>query len=100
MRFMMLVKHAEDSGPPPKELMDAMAKLSEEAVKAGTLVDSGGPAPTARRTRGPRFPGEGGAVDRPFPAGQEGRGGEGGFLAEMQRRGGRRGVGLFGILKK
>src|SRR5216683_1757079 len=33
MRFMMLVKHAENSGAPPKELMDAIAKLSEEAVE-------------------------------------------------------------------
>jgi len=48
---MMLVKHAENSGPPPKELMEAMAKLSEEAVKAGTMVASGGLAPTAVSTR-------------------------------------------------
>src|SRR6266571_6795594 len=51
MRFMMLVKHAENSGAPPKELMDAIAKLSEEAVKAGTMVASGGLAPTAASTR-------------------------------------------------
>ena len=51
MRFMMLVKSAENSGPPPKELMDAMAQLGEEAVKAGTMVDSGGLAPTAKSTR-------------------------------------------------
>jgi hypothetical protein len=44
MRFIMLVKSAENSGPPPKELMDAMAKLSE-AVKANTMVDSGGLPP-------------------------------------------------------
>ena len=47
MRFMMLVNHAENSGPPPKEFMDAMAILSEEAVKAGTFRGSGGLAPTA-----------------------------------------------------
>src|SRR5207245_2711736 len=38
MRFMMLVKSAENSGPPPKELMDAIARISEEATKAGTMV--------------------------------------------------------------
>ncbi len=37
MRFMILVKHAEKSEAPPKEFMDAMAILSEEAVKAGTI---------------------------------------------------------------
>jgi hypothetical protein len=42
MRFMMLVKHAEISGMPPKPLMDAIDKLTEEAVKAGTIVLGGG----------------------------------------------------------
>jgi hypothetical protein len=51
MRFMMLVKHAENSGPPPKELMDAIAMLSEEAVKNGTMLGNGGLAPTAQSTR-------------------------------------------------
>jgi hypothetical protein len=51
MRFMMFVKHAENSGPPPKELMDAIAKLSEEAVEAGTMLGNGGLAPTAQSTR-------------------------------------------------
>jgi hypothetical protein len=47
MRFMMLVKHAEElSGPPPKALMDAIDKLTEEANKAGTMVTAGGLAPT------------------------------------------------------
>jgi hypothetical protein len=51
MQFMMMVKHAENSGLPPKELMDAIASLSEEAVKAGTMLGSGGLAPTAQSTR-------------------------------------------------
>ena len=42
MRFMMIVKHAEKQGPPPKELMDAIAKLAEEEAKAGTMLGSGG----------------------------------------------------------
>jgi hypothetical protein len=56
MRFMMLVKHAENSGPPPKELMDAIAKLSEEAVKAGTMLGSGG-SPPQRRAPASGLPG-------------------------------------------
>ena len=48
MRFMMIVKSAEGSGLPPKPLMDAIGKLSEQAAKAGTMVGSGGLGPTAR----------------------------------------------------
>ena len=48
MRFMMIVKHAENQGPPPKELMDAMAKLAEEAAKTGAMVGNGGLKSTAQ----------------------------------------------------
>lgn len=48
MRFMMIVKHSEKQGPPPKSLMDAIAKLAEEAAKNGTLLGNGGLAPTAQ----------------------------------------------------
>jgi hypothetical protein len=51
MRFMMMVKSAENSGPPPKEMMDAIAKMSEEGQKSGKMVASGGLAPTAASTR-------------------------------------------------
>jgi hypothetical protein len=47
MKFMMIVKHQEGQGFPPKELMDAIAKLSEEATKAGTMLGNGGLHPTA-----------------------------------------------------
>ena len=48
MRFMMIVKHAEKQGTPPKALMDAIARLVDEETKAGTLLGSGGLAPTAQ----------------------------------------------------
>jgi hypothetical protein len=51
MRFMMMVKHAENQGAPPKELMDAIGALSEEAVKKGAMVLSGGLAPLAQSAR-------------------------------------------------
>jgi len=51
MRFMMIVKHAENQGHPPKALMDAIAKLAEEEVKAGTMLGSGGLGPTAQGAR-------------------------------------------------
>ena len=42
MRFMMIVKHAEKQGPPPKQLMDAIGKLAEEEAKAGTMLGQRG----------------------------------------------------------
>jgi hypothetical protein len=51
MRFMMLVKSAENAGPPPKALMDAIAELAQEAVRAGRMILSGGLAPTAMSSR-------------------------------------------------
>jgi hypothetical protein len=51
MRFMMIVKHAERQGPPPQQLMDAIAKLAEEETKAGTMLGSGGLSPTAQGAR-------------------------------------------------
>ncbi len=68
---MMLVKHAENSGAPPKELMDAIAKLSEEAVKAGTMVASGGLAPTAASTRVRVSRGQITTTDGPFTEAKE-----------------------------
>jgi hypothetical protein len=67
MRFMMMVKHAEkNSGPPPKAFMDAMTKISEEAVKNGTMVLSGGLAPTAISTRVRLSQGQVTPIDGPF----------------------------------
>jgi hypothetical protein len=75
MRFMMLVKSSENSGPPPKELMEAIAKLSEEAVKAGTMVDSGGLAPIAKSTRVRLSRGQVTVLDGPFTETKEAVGG-------------------------
>jgi hypothetical protein len=71
MRFMMLVKSAENSGPPPNELMDAIAKLGEEAVKAGTMVETGGLAPTAMSARVRLSRGQVTAIDGPFSEAKE-----------------------------
>lgn len=48
MRFMMIVKHAENQGPPPRELMDAITKLAEEESKTGTMLGNGGLKSTAQ----------------------------------------------------
>jgi hypothetical protein len=72
MRFIMLVKHAEkDWGPPPKDLMDAIAKMGEEAVKAGTMIANGRLAPTAISTRVRLSRGQVSAIDGPFTEAKE-----------------------------
>jgi hypothetical protein len=71
MRFMMLVKHAENQGPPPKEFLDAMTKIGEEAVKSGAMVVNGGLAPTANSTRIRLSRGQVNAVDGPFAEAKE-----------------------------
>ena len=71
MRFMMMVKSAENKGAPPKGFMDEMAKLGEEAVKAGTMVVSGGLASTAASTRVRLSKGKVTAIDGPFTEAKE-----------------------------
>ena len=71
MRFMMLVKHTENSGPPPKELMDAIAILRDEAIKNGTMLGNGGLAPTAQSTRVRLSKGRLTVTDGPFTEAKE-----------------------------
>jgi hypothetical protein len=66
MRFMTLVKSTENSGPPPQKLMEAIANLAEEATKAGTMLETGGLAPTAMSTRVRLSKGRVVVVDGPF----------------------------------
>ena len=70
MRFMMLVKHGEIQAPPPKEFLDAMAKLGEEAEKSGTMIASGGLSPIARERACPAFARAGKRGGRAFRRGQ------------------------------
>jgi hypothetical protein len=71
MKFMMIVKSAERSGYPPKELMDAIDKLSEEAAKAGTMVGGGGLGPTALGARVRLSGGKITVTDGPFTEAKE-----------------------------
>src|SRR6185295_10966390 len=71
MRFMMLVKHAENSAPPPKELMDAMEKLAAEAIKSGAMLESGGLAGTATSSRVRLSRGQLTTTDGPFTESKE-----------------------------
>jgi hypothetical protein len=71
MKFMMIVKHSEPCGPPPKGLMDAMGKLIEESAKDGTMVGSGGLLPTATGARVQLSGGKIKVVDGPFTESKE-----------------------------
>ena len=71
MKFMVMVKHAENSGPPPKELMDAIAILSQETAENGTMISSGGLAPTAQSTRVRVSGGKLKVIDGPFTEAKE-----------------------------
>ena|SRR5580765_7743831 len=71
MRFMMIVKHGENQGMPPQELMDAIAKLAEEQTKAGTMLGSGGLRPTAEGARVRLSGGKVTATDGPFTEAKE-----------------------------
>ena len=71
MRFMMIVKHAENSVPPPKELIDAITKAGEEASRSGTMLGSGGLGPTALGARVRLSGGQIKVVDGPFSEAKE-----------------------------
>lgn len=71
MKFMMIVKHAENQGAPPKELMEAIGKLGEEAAKAGTMLGSGGLKGTGTGARVRLADGEVTVSDGPFTEAKE-----------------------------
>src|SRR5271163_3794470 len=77
MRFLMLVKHGENPGPPPPEFLEAMAKLGEDAAKSGTMIASGGLVPISKSTRVRLARGQVTAIDGPYTDAKEVVGGDG-----------------------
>jgi hypothetical protein len=71
MRFMMMVKSAENQGPPPQELMEAMGKHVQEALKFGQMIASGGLAPTGMSKRVRLERGQITVTDGPFAESKE-----------------------------
>lgn len=71
MRYMMIVKHAENQGPPPQALMDAINKLVEEEAKIGTMLGNGGLGPTASGARVRLSRGQVTVIDGPFTEAKE-----------------------------
>ena len=47
MRYLMLLKAAQPTTPPPPGLMEAIMKLGAEATAAGALLDTAGLLPSA-----------------------------------------------------
>ena len=71
MRFLIMVKSAESSVPPPQPLMAAIAKLGEEATKAGTLIETGGLLQSATGARVRLSGGKVSVTDGPFTEAKE-----------------------------
>lgn len=77
MRFMNFVRCPEDCGPPPQSFLDAMDRAAEDAVRAGTLLDTGGLAPVASGARVRLSGGKVTVMDGPYAEGKEVVGGYG-----------------------
>jgi hypothetical protein len=74
MRFMMIVKCDKDSEagmPPNEELMHAIAKLAEEEMKAGILLEQGGLLPSSAGARIRAAGGRLAVTDGPFAEAKE-----------------------------
>jgi hypothetical protein len=71
MRYLVLLKGAQPDTPPPAALMAAIARLGEEATKAGALLDQGGLAPSAAGAKVVLAKGELDVTDGPFAEAKE-----------------------------
>ncbi len=71
MRYLILLKAAQSSTPPPPDLMEAIMKLGEEATKAGVLLDTAGLAPSAAGAQVRLAGGELTVTDGPFTEAKE-----------------------------
>lgn len=74
MRFMIMIKgdqNYEAGGPPDPKLMAAMAKLTEEGMKSGTLLATEGLMPTSKGARVQASGGKLTIIDGPFTEAKE-----------------------------
>jgi hypothetical protein len=71
MRFLVVLRAAEATSPPPPELMEAIMRLGDEATQAGQLLDTAGLAPSAAGARVQLIGGEISATDGPFAEAKE-----------------------------
>ncbi len=71
MRYMVLLRAAQPDTPPPADLMEAIAKLGQEATVAGALLDTAGLAPSASAARVRMAEGGLSVTDGPFTESKE-----------------------------
>jgi len=71
MRFLFMVKGAENQGQPPAAMMEAIEKLAEESEKDGTMVMRGGLYPAAEGARVRLVNGKVNVTDGPFAEAKE-----------------------------
>lgn len=71
MRYMVLLRAAQPATPPPADLMEAIAKLGQEATVAGALLDTAGLAPAASGATVRLAEGELKVTDGPFAESKE-----------------------------
>ena len=75
MRFLVMVKCPEDAGTPPRELIEAIGKMSGEATQSGKMISTGGLAPTAASSKVRISCGRLSVIDGPFTETKEVAGG-------------------------
>lgn len=74
MRFLSIVKSAEGTHA-PQALIDAMAKLTEESIRNGTVIQTGGLGPSSKGARFRVSKGRMTVTDGPFTEAKEVLGG-------------------------
>src|SRR5947209_12174127 len=71
MRFLSIVKSAENQGPAPQPLQDAMAKLTRDSLRDGSLVQSVGLGASSTGVRVRSAAGKLTVIDGPFTEAKE-----------------------------
>src|SRR5690242_19419391 len=71
MRYLVLLRAAPATTPPPPELMEAIMALGDEATQAGALLDTGGLTPSLAGGRVQLAGGEVSVTDGPFAEAKE-----------------------------
>ncbi len=85
MRFLSIVKAAENQGSPPQALLDAIARLTEDSLKDGSLVQTGGLGTTTTGARVRIAGGKLTVTDGPFTEAKEVVGGYATFMRLHQQ---------------
>ncbi len=71
MRFLSIVKSAENQGAPPQALLDAMDKFVEDSIRDGSVIQTGGLSATSTGARIRMSRGKLTVTDGPFSEAKE-----------------------------